>query len=165
MIKIGNYIRLKNKSFQELYLKNEEWLDNYMNTNQFEYVSLWFENLNCRGEYAKMIFDSSISKVIEIKNDKNEKPLLVRTEHFWIVYPDALEKNEIELLNEIPKKIIGFENDKKMINDIEFFEIEYKKGLFDVLERENNKYDSYKRGFYFMKSSGKWKHITAPKPH
>ncbi|MGH1385217.1 hypothetical protein [Kordia sp.] len=165
MIKVGDYIKLKNKEYQNFYLKNKEWNDDYMYVGHFKHVCLWFQDLNCRGEYAKIFFDSSISKVQEIENDETGKPLFIKTDFFWMVYPLALEKNEIEVLNQTPEKIIGFENDKRTIEDVEFFEKEYKNGLFDVLERENNKHACYRRGFYFMKDSGKWEHITKAKLH
>ncbi|BDD02677.1 hypothetical protein [Aureibacter tunicatorum] len=90
MISVGDYIKLCSNKFRELFSKNDEWTEE-MFLEQFNHVTLWFESLNCRGEYAKSIFDSSVSKVIDIEHDENGAPIFVKTTLFWIDFQYAFK--------------------------------------------------------------------------
>jgi hypothetical protein len=117
---------------------------------------LWFSGLKTRGESAKMIFDSACSKIIEIEYDNNKNPLFITTELFWIIFPDALDAKEIEIIKPQSMTLKEYKEDTRTIKNLEFFESEYLKGIFDILERENNKKDTYKRGYYMMRRESKW---------
>ena len=51
------------------------------------------------------------------------------------------------------------QSENELIGDLEFFEKEYLKGLFSIMERENNKLDKYKFWLSMMIREGKWNNI------
>jgi hypothetical protein len=156
MVEIEDYIKLRSLVFQHHFADQQEWNDGYLWEGLFQHVCLWFSGLKTRGESAKMIFDSACSKVIEIEYDNNKNPLFITTELFWIIFPDALDAKEIEIIKPQSMTLKEYKEDTRTIKDLEFFESEYLKGIFDILERENNKKDTYKRGYYMMRRESKW---------
>ncbi len=123
----------------------------------FEFVSLRFTNLRQNGDMAKTFFGSSESIIEEIEYDSEEQPFIVRTNNFRILYPNAIEHNEIKVLPYESSRFKLIKSEKELIDNLEFFERKYLEGLFSVLERENNKLDQYKLGLTMMIREGKWK--------
>lgn len=163
MVKVGDVIRLRPSIFDGEY-QTAEWSNKYLYEDQFRYVALRFKNLEQPGDRAKTIFGSSETVVEEIENDDNGQPwvvdglpFIVLTDKFRIIYPEALKQREINTLPSKQVSLKSFESEKRLIDDLEFFEQKYLEGLSNILERENNKYASYRTGFYMMKGEGKWK--------
>lgn len=163
MIKIGDIIKLRPSAFEPEF-DTYHWQDKYLYEDRFHGVILWFENLvqqECntgqRGDIANTLFGSSESIVNEIEYGPEGQPFIVYTDRFSIFYAEALEKNEITILSSAGCNQNICKVEKEMINDLEFFEQEYLNGLFNVLERENNKLASYKVGLARMIREGKWK--------
>lgn len=163
MIKVGDVIKLRPSVFEKEY-QECEWANKYLYEDQFEFISLRFKNMDQRGDVAKTFFGSSETIVEKIENDDdgqpwivNGQPFIVLTDKFTIIYPEALKKNEISVSPAEEADFNIVKSEKQLINDLEFFEQGYLEGIFNVMERENNKLDTYKRGFYMMKSEGKWK--------
>ena len=96
-------------------------------------------------------------------NSINDKSKLLELSGFtavsiWLptlgIRGEATENSEIEIItsNELSNSSIETE----LINYLDFFESQYLKGLFDVLERENNKTDCYNRAKHQMINDKKW---------
>ncbi|MDW3196843.1 MAG: hypothetical protein R8G66_30990 [Cytophagales bacterium] len=133
----------------------KEMKDEYLWKNNFQHVCLYFPILKSRGEYAKPFFHHSISTIEEIESDDEGNYIFLRTNLFWISLADALQSGEIEVYQGPANKSIE-EIDASLIDDLEFFEKEYLKSRFEILERENNKNHSYSLGFYEMRNARKW---------
>ncbi len=108
---------------------------------------------------AKTFFGSSETIVEDIEYDYEGQPLVVLTNSFRIIFPSALENHEVTINSLGNEKPVVYESEKKLIEDLEFFEQHYLEGTFTVMERENNKFASYKTGLYMMLREGKWKNI------
>jgi hypothetical protein len=157
MIEIGDIIKLRPSIFNDEFTNPKiGWSDKYLYEDMFEFVSLWFADLQQEGDMARTIFGSSESKVIRIERSADGQPFEVITDLFRIIYPEAIRKNELTLQNSNQEALKQFKSDKELIEYLEFFEKEYLNGLFSIMERENNKMDKYKFGFHMMKREGKW---------
>jgi len=156
IIEIGNIVKLKNASFRNYFNDNNfpEWDISNLYKFEFKYVTLWFRNLKTRADNVKGYFDSVCSSVVRIENDDEGNPLFIQTEFFWIILPDALSANEIEVFKDDNYKVD--EISKKVIEDLEWIETEYLNGNFEILERENNKLDFYKYGYSRMRWEKRW---------
>lgn len=158
MIRIGDVIKLRPSIFEREFSSPQcEWLNKYMYEDQFELVSLWFGSMGQNGDIARTIFGSSESIINQIEYLENGQPFEVITDVFRIILPAALEKNELTVTSYDKKTFRPCKADKDLNEDLEFFEKEYLNGMFSIMERENNKMDMYKLGFYLMKREGKWK--------
>ncbi len=76
------------------------------------------------------------------------EPFIIITDLFHIVFSRALQNNEVEVLPYDERNYHAHEAEKGVIECIDQFEQWYLAGLFKVHERENNKMDCYKSGFY-----------------
>jgi len=108
---------------------------------------------------AKTFFGSSETIVEEIEYDYNGQPFIILTTNLRIIYPKALENNELSHYPLVESDFRPIQSEKQLIDDLESFELDYLKGIFNVMERENNKSDFYKYGLYAMLREGKWKNI------
>lgn len=132
-----------------------EMKEEYLWKYNFQHVCIYFPKLNCRGEYAKPFFHHSVSTIEEIESDENGNFIFLRTNLFWISLADALQSGEVEVFDGPTTNEID-DIDQSVIDDLEFFEKEYLKKTYDILERENNKIAHYRIGFYEMRNAGKW---------
>lgn len=163
MVQIGDVITLRNSAFHNEFLQMvgfSEWSDKYLYEDQFEFVSLNFSKMNKVGDMVKTLFGSSQSRVIEIEysNDACDVPFIIKTDLFRIIFDDAIKNKEISVSSFDPNTYNFFLEEKKLIENLEFFEQKYLEGLFEIHERENNKLAHYRHGFHFMFKEGKWKH-------
>jgi hypothetical protein len=156
IVEIGDIIKLKNDSFRNHFHENScpDWSVSNLYEFEFKYVTLWFGKLKTRAECVKGYFSSVCSSVVSIENGPDGNPLFIKTEFFWIILPDALQANEIEVFKDPNYKVD--EVAKKVIEDLEWIEIEYLNGNFQILERENNKLDFYKYGYSRMRWEKRW---------
>jgi hypothetical protein len=162
MIKVGDVIKLRPSVFDKEY-QTCEWSNKYLYEDQFQHISLRFKKLNQPGDRVKTIFGSSETVVEEIEKDDEGNPwfvdglpFILLTDKFEIVFPEALKKKEIAVLSSEDIGLKSLASEKQLIEDLEFFEQNYLEGIFNVLERENNKNAAYRTGFYMMKREGKW---------
>jgi|GEM_PF-3180374 len=155
MIKIGDIVKLRPSVFAQEF-QAREWSTKYLYEDPFEHVSLRFKKLGQPGDMARTIFGGSETVIEEIENDDHDQPFLVLTDSFRIVYPEALRKKEISVSSPSELTVKVCQAEKRLIEDLEFFEQKYLEGIFTVMERENNKLHYYKQGFYMMKREGRW---------
>lgn len=158
MIDIRAVVQLR-PSFFENEFEKADWSNKYLYEDQFKGVSLRFKKLGQPGDIAKTIFGSSLTIIDEIEYDHDGCPFIILTNNFTITYPVAFENNEIKVY---PAGQITFEAikaEENLISDLEFFELNYLEKIFNVMERENNKFAMYKLGFYLMIREGKWKNV------
>lgn len=154
-IRVGKALRLVNPFWSNEIHHLREMKEEYLWKYNFRHVCLYFPNVDCRGEYAKIFFHHSVSTIQEIESEEEGNFIFLRTNLFWVSLAGALKSGEIEVYDGQPNKKI-YQIDSSLIDDLEFFEKEYLKGTFEVLERENNKNASYRYGFHEMRNGGKW---------
>ncbi len=160
MIQVGDIVRLRDSIFHTEFLKMDQyalWSNKYLYEDEFKYTCLRFPNLGKTGDMAKTIFGSSHTKVIHIEYIECNIPFIVTTDFFEIVIEAALQNREVEILSSDVQSFKLLQAEKELIGNLEFFELKYLEGLFDVNERDNNKLDMYKLGFHLMVKEGKWK--------
>ncbi|MFN8356411.1 MAG: hypothetical protein U0Y10_18285 [Spirosomataceae bacterium] len=159
MIQIGDTIQLRPSCFKDEFqaMKNGLiWKQKYLYEDEFEHVSLFYPNLQKRGEYAKTFWGNTQSQVIQVEYDHENNPFMVYTNLFWISFEKALKNNEIRILKLNQDLKYDLEVESKLLEDLEFFEKKYLDNTFDILERENNKLYVYKLGLFKMIKAGKF---------
>jgi hypothetical protein len=117
-------------------------------------VYLRFKKIGKAGDRAVTIFGSSLSRVERIEYLEGN-PFIIWTELFEIFLAGALEKDEIFISSDDKSHPLSSQAEKELINNLDYFEYLYLDGLLSVAERENNKLDVYKRGFYTIRNEGK----------
>ena len=105
---------------------------------------------------ARTIFGSSETIIEEIENDSDDQPLIVLTDRFRIICPNALQKNEVSISPPSKATFKASQAEKELIENLEFYEQKFLEGFFDVMERENSKLAAYKTGYFMMKTEGRW---------
>ncbi|RRB06274.1 hypothetical protein [Larkinella rosea] len=158
-VHVGDVIKIRPSIFQdefECMQRGLVWADKYLYEDLIDSVCLYLPTLNQAGDMAKTFFGSSLSRVVNIELDLDGNPLIVRTTKFEILFQKALANGDIELVSFNGKYYKDFKSEEELISNIDFIESEYLKGLFNVIERENNKLDFYKNGLYCMIMEGKW---------
>lgn len=157
MIEIGDVVKLRPSIFENEFRDNRNnWSNKFMYEDTFNFVSIWFDSIGQEGDMAKTIFGASESRVIRIEHAEDGQPVIVITDLFRIIFPQAVSSNELSIAKFEEGTFRQFKSDRHLIEDLEFFEQEYLKGLFSIMERENNKLDKYRFHFHMMKREGKW---------
>ncbi|RZK42755.1 MAG: hypothetical protein EOO61_05260 [Hymenobacter sp.] len=82
--------------------------------------------------------------------------LLFEQNYLRFFLAGALKKSEVFIFPDNEDFSNISLSEKKLIDDLDCIEKNYLDGIFSVSERENNKLDRYKYGFYRIISEGKW---------
>jgi len=156
-VKIGDVIQLRPSAFEHKFLETEplDWSKKYLYKDRFKHVYLRFKTINKAGDRAITLFGSSLSRVERIEYLEG-KPFIIWTELFEIFLAGALEKDEVFISSDGKNHSLSSQAEKELVDNLDYFEYHYLDGLFSVAERENNKLDMYKRGFYTIRKEGKW---------
>lgn len=157
-VQLGDVIKLRPSAFQAEFAtihSKAQWSNKYLYEDCFRYVDIWLPTLKQPGGSACTYFGSSQSRICEIEYIEGE-PFIIVTDLFRIVYPNALQNSEIEVFPYNEQSYCFYQPEKELIACIDQFEQWYLAGLFQVHERETNKQDCYKRGFYQIIQAGKW---------
>lgn len=157
--KTGDVIQLRPSAYA-VELSTGKWSEKYLSEDAFSAVALRFRQMEQAGEFAKTIFGASFAVIEEIEYDPNGQPMTIKTDKFHIFYPEAAVRGEIMILPAGSHRTDRFPSESQLVEDLEFFEIGFKDGLFSVMERENNKLAMYKKGLYMMAKEGKWANVT-----
>ncbi|MEY5048314.1 MAG: hypothetical protein RLZZ175_1673, partial [Bacteroidota bacterium] len=70
-----------------------------MYEDTFEFVSLWLNNLEQSADMAKTFFGSTESRIVKIEYLENGEPFVIITDFLRIIFPEAIKRNEITVLN------------------------------------------------------------------
>lgn len=157
-VQLGDVIKLRPSAFQAEFAAitpKAQWSINYLYEDRFRYVDIWLPTLRQPGGSACTYFGSSQSRVVDIEY-LDDKPFIVITNLFHILFLRAVEVSEIEVLPYEPQHYCFYQAEQELIECIDYFEQSYLLGMFQVHERENNKLDCYARGFSRIMQEGKW---------
>lgn len=157
-VQVGDVINLRPSAFQAEFAAiapKAQWSIKYVYEDRFRYVDIWLPTLQQPGGSACTYFGSSQSRVVDIEYIE-DKPFIIVTNLFRIIFPNALEVGEIEVMPYEEQSYCFYQAERELVECIDYFEQSYLRGLFQVHERENNKLDCYKQGFYQLIQEGKW---------
>jgi len=150
-IEIGDFLQLRASAFIESFNSKKYWDSKYYYEDRISHI-YWPMEQNFKN------YGSSLPTVLGSAKTQVKKIIMnsigiskIYTDLFIIDMPMAYESNQFKLIDPVENYTTD-ERISQLIEQLSFFEQEYKRGIFRPYERENNKQYSLRMYFETMKN-------------